>query len=110
MFLALVMLATIAASPVLGQEVSRSIKLSRDGRVGDKALARGEYTLKFAEDKEGELLVMKGDKEVLKTAYKIAQLGAPAQDTSVIFTAASDGSFQVKRIEFKGKTAALVFE
>lgn len=108
-FLALVMLAA-AALPAFGQEVSRSIKLSRDGRVGDKALARGEYTLKFAEDKEGELLVMKGDKEVLKTTYKITQLGAPAQDTSVIFTAANDGSFQVKRIEFKGKTAALVFE
>jgi hypothetical protein len=109
-FLALVMLAAIAVFPVFGQEVSRSIKLNRDGRVGDKSLTKGDYTLKFTEDKEGDLLVMKGSKEVLKTAYKITQLGTPAQDTSVIFTAASDGTFQVKRIEFKGKTAALVFE
>lgn len=111
MFLALVMITGIAvASPVFGQEVSRSIKLNRDGKVGDKTLNKGEYTLKFSEAKEGDLSVMKGNKEVFKAPYKITQLGAPAQDTSVVFTAASDGSFQVKRIEFKGKTAALVFE
>ena len=111
MFLALAMIMGIAvASPAFGQEVSRSIKLNRDGKVGDKMLNKGEYTLKFSEDKEGDLSVMKGDKEVLKTSYKITQLGAPAQDTSIVFTAASDGSFQVKRIEFKGKTAAVVFE
>src|SRR5215213_3522685 len=111
MFLALFMITGIvSAFPVFAQEVSRSIKLNRDGKVGDKALNKGEYTLKFTEDKEGDLLVMKGNKEVFKAAYKITQLGAPAQDTSVIFTAANDGSFQVKRIEFKGKTAAVVFE
>ncbi len=111
MLLALVMLiGIVSAFPAFAQEVSRSIKLNRDGKVGDKEISKGEYTLKFDEEKEGDLLVMKGGKEVLKASYKITQLGAPAQDTSVIFSAASDGSFLVKRIEFKGKTAALVFE
>ena len=98
------------ASPVDAQEVSRTITVTRDSKVGGQSLAKGEYSVRFAEGRDGELVVMKGKKEVAKTSYKVVKLAQPASDNAVAYTANADGSFKVKRIEFKGKTEAIAFE
>lgn len=97
-------------SPVSAQEVNRTVTITRDSKVGSQALNKGEYSVKFAEGKDGELVVLKGKKEVLKASYKIAKLDQTATDNSVAYTANSDGSFRVKRIEFKGKNEAIVLD
>ena len=98
------------SSVAFGKEVSRSIKLHREGKVGQQTLSKGDYTIKFVEDQDGELVLFKGKKEISRATYKLTQLSEPAPDTSVIWTAAADGSFQIKRIEFKGKTTAIVID
>jgi hypothetical protein len=98
------------ASPVDAQEVSKSITITRDSKVGAQAVNKGDYSVKFSEGKDGELVVLKGKKEVVKTSYKIVKLAQPATDNSVAYTANADGSFRVKRIEFKGKNEAIVLE
>ena len=98
------------ASPVDAQEVSRSITITRDSKLGTQAITKGDYSVKFSEGKDGELILFKGKKEVAKVAYKSAKLSQPAPDNTVAYTAAGDGSFQVKRIEFKGKSDAIVLD
>jgi len=98
------------ASPVDAQEVSRTITITRDSKVGGQSLVKGEYSVKFAEGKDGELVVLKGRKEMLKASYKVMKLDQPAADNSVAYSANADGSFQVKRIEFKGKNEAIVLQ
>lgn len=98
------------ASPVDAQEVSRTITVTRDSKVGGQSLTKGEYSIRFAEGKDGELVVLKGKKEVVKASYKVVKLNQPAADNSVAYTANTDGSFQVKRIEFKGKNEAIAFQ
>jgi hypothetical protein len=92
------------------QETSKSIVIQRDSKLGGEALARGEYAIKFVEGKEGELVFLKGKREVLKATYKVIQLDEAAAANSVVSTAEADGSYQLKRIEFKGKKGALVFD
>lgn len=96
--------------PVFGQDVSRSIVLSREAKLGGQSLPQGKYTITFDDSKDGELAIKKGGKEVVKTSYKLMQLTKDAADNAVVFTAAPDGSLQVKRIEIKGSKVALNFE
>lgn len=98
------------ASPVEAQEVSRTITITRDSKIGGQAVIKGEYSIKFAEGKDGDLVLFKGKKELLKAPYKVTKLAQPAADNAVAYSTASDGSYQVKRLEFKGKTEAIVFE
>jgi hypothetical protein len=98
------------AAPADAQEVSRSVMITRDTKIGGQAVTKGEYSLKFVEGKDGQLIVLKGKREVAKSSYKMTNLDRPAADNSVIYTASDDGSFLIKRIEFKGKSAALVLE
>jgi hypothetical protein len=98
------------ASPASAQEVNRTVTITRDSKVGGQALNKGEYSVRFVEGKDGELVVLKGKKEILKASYKIGKLDQPAADNSVAYTANADGSFRVKRIEFKGKKEAIVIE
>ena len=104
--MALGLAATIQVS---AQEVSRSIVLKRDAKVGDQVLLKGEYALKYAEGKN-ELVILRGKHEVLKATYKVTKLDKAAPATLVVYSQDSDGSFQLKRIEFGGKDSALVFE
>ncbi len=99
----------LAALPINAQQVDRSITINRDGKVGDQPLAKGSYTVKFTEDKDGELVILKGKKEVAKAAYELTKLNEPSPENAVTYTLASDGSYQVKRIEFKGKNTAIEF-
>lgn len=97
-------------APASAQEVNRTITVTRDSKLGSKALVKGDYSIKFVEGKDGELVILKGKKEVLKAPYKVTKLAQPAADNSVAYTAAGDGSFQLKRIEFKGKSEAIELE
>ena len=111
MIFGLILAAGLAvASPVSAQEVNRTITITRDSKVGGQAVTKGEYSVKFAEGKDGDLVLLRGKKEVLKAPYKVTKLAQPAADNSVSYTAAADGSYQVKRIEFKGKSEAIAFE
>lgn len=92
------------------QEVSRKIEIKRDTRLGTVVLPKGEYDVKFVEGKEGEVLFLRGKHEVLKATYTIIKLEKDAENSAVISTANNDGSFNLKRIEFRGKSAALVFD
>lgn len=98
------------ASPVDAQEINRTITVTRDSKLGGQALMKGEYSIKFVEGKDGDLVVLKGKKEIVKASYKAVKLDQPAADTSVAYAANTDGSFRVKRIEFKGKNEAIVIE
>jgi hypothetical protein len=102
-------LGLAATTPVSAQEVSRSIVLKRDAKVGDQVLPRGEYALKYVQGKD-ELVILQGKHEVLKATYKVAKLDKAATTTLVVYSQDADGSFQLKRIEFSGKDSALVFE
>lgn len=111
LILGLVMATGLAiASPVSAQEVSRTITIGRDSKVGGQALTKGEYSIKFVEGKDGSLVILKGGKEVAKAAYKSSKLEHPAAATSVVYNVAGDGSYQVQRLEFKGKSETVVFQ
>jgi hypothetical protein len=97
-------------SPVSAQEISRSIVIQRDSKLGSETVAKGQYSLKFVDGKDGELVLLRGKHEVLKATYKLTTLDQPASNNLVVSTVDANGSYQLKRIEFKGKTAALVFD
>ena len=98
------------ASPASAQEVSRTVTITRDSRLGGQALTKGEYSIKFVEGKDGSLVVLKGKNEVVKASYKVTKLAQPAGNNAIAYDAGPDGSFVVRRIEFKGKTEAIVVE
>ncbi|MBI3653605.1 MAG: hypothetical protein HY231_21450 [Acidobacteria bacterium] len=110
MFLSLAMVLSLALPGLAGGDVTKSFMLTRDSKLNGTALTKGDYSVKFTDDKEGELVVMRGKNEVAKVKYKIMELAKSAADNAVAYVLAEDGSYQVKRIEFKGMKAALVFE
>jgi hypothetical protein len=93
--------------PTSAQQVDKSITINRDGKVGEQPLARGSYTVKFVEDKDGELVILKGKKEIAKASYELSKLTEPSPENAVTYTLGTDGSYQIKRIEFKGKNMAI---
>ena len=99
-------LVTVSA---FAQEVNRSILLKRDAKIGGQDLPKGEYDVKYVEGKD-ELVIAQGKREVLTATYKIAKLDKVPTVTSVFYSQEADGSFHLKRIEFKGKDSALTFE
>ncbi|HJZ69093.1 MAG TPA: hypothetical protein VKF81_13290 [Blastocatellia bacterium] len=105
----LAMAAVLFASSVSAQEVNRSITLRRDAKLGQQTLTKGDYSVKYTEGK-GELVVLRDKREVLTATYELAKLDKPAADNAVIYSQNNDGSFQLKRIEFRGSASALVFE
>jgi hypothetical protein len=107
--LAVAMVVGLTALTSFAQEVSRSILLKRDAKVGGQVLPKGEYSVKYFEGKE-ELVVLQGNREVLSATYKVTKLDKAAPATAVIYSQEADGSFLLKRIEFKGKDSALVLE
>ena len=107
--LALGMVVGLATLPAFAQEISRSIEFKRDAKVGEQVLPKGEYEVKYVEGKD-ELVIAKGNREILTATYKVTKLEKAPKVTSVYYSQEADGSFQLKRIEFKGKDAALAFE
>jgi hypothetical protein len=102
--------SAVGRSATSAQEISRSVLITRDSKLGDKQIGKGGYEIKFVEGKDGELILLKGKEEVSKASYKVIRLDQPAPNNAVIYTASPDGTFTVKRIEFKGKTEAITFE
>lgn len=98
------------ASPASAQEVSRNVTITRDSKCAGQTLTKGDYSIKFVEGKDGELVLLKGKKEVLKASYKWTKLPGPAGNNAVAYDAGSDGSFLLRRIEFKGKADAIVIQ
>jgi hypothetical protein len=106
----MVMIGLVLAMPAAGQDSTRSISISRDCKVGDQTLAKGGYTIRFSEAKDGELVFLRGKNEVAKVAYKLSKLGSAPKETVVVFTLAGDGSYRIKRIEIKGLGSAILLE
>lgn len=96
--------------PIAAQATTRSISLRRDVSIGGQLVSKGDYSIKFLEGKDGELVVMKGHREVAKATYKLASLEKPASDTAVIYAVGENGSLKLKRIELKGSASALAVE
>ena len=102
--------ATALAMQAFAQEVSRAVAIKRDTRLGTELLPKGEYEIRFVEGKEGEVVFLQGRREVLKATFSVAKLEKDAPNSAVVSTLNDDGSYQLKRIEFKGKGSALVFD
>jgi hypothetical protein len=107
--LALALVIGLVTVSAFAQQVNRSILLKRDAMIGGQALPKGEYDVRYIEGKD-ELVIAQGRREVLTATYKIAKLDKAAAVTSVFYSQEADGSFHLKRIEFKGKDSALTFE
>src|SRR4051812_3512769 len=101
---------TLAAVTAFSQEVSRKIIIKRDTKLGSEVLPKGEYALKFVEGKAGEVVFLRGKNEVLKATFTVAKTEQSPADNMVVSVADADGSYQLKRIEFRGKGSALVFD
>lgn len=106
----IVMGLALIAIPALAQESSQKVFITRDSKIGGESVSKGDYVIKFVEGKAGEIVLAKGKRELLTATYTTTKLEKAAADNSVIFTQNGDGTFQLKRIEFKGKETALVFE
>lgn len=107
--LVLAMVIGLVTVRAFAQEVSRTILLKRDTRIGGQVLPKGEYDVKYVEGKD-ELVIAQGRREVLTATYKVTKLDNAPTVTSVIYSQEADGSFQLKRIEFRGRDSALTFE
>ena len=99
-------LAVVASA----QEVGEKVTIKRDTKLGSEVLAKGEYTLRFVDGDKGEVIFVQGKREVLKATYTVAKLDKEAANSVIVSTLANDGSYLLKRIEFKGKNTAFVFE
>ena len=106
---ALAIVVGMATLPAFAQEISRSILFKRDAKIGGQLLPKGEYEVKYTEGKD-ELVIAQGNREILAATYKVTKLEKAPSVTSVYYSQEADGSFQLKRIEFKGKDSALAFE
>src|SRR5690349_15481638 len=95
---------------VTAQNVTRTLTISRQAKVGGQVIQPGKYSIVYDETKDGDLVVMKDGKELLKAAYKRTELASQPADSAVIFVAAADGGYKVRRIEIKGSKTALVFD
>jgi hypothetical protein len=101
---------SVLAIPGFAQEVTKSISFARDGKLGGQPLLKGNYSIRFVDDKDGQLVVLRGSKEVSRATYRLEKLSRPAPDTVVIYNVGTDGSLQISRIEFKGMGAGLVLD
>ena len=98
---------TVAAS---AQEATEKITIKRDTKLGTEVLPKGEYTLRFVDGDKGEVVFVQGKREVLKATYSVAKLDKEAANSVVVSSLGNDGAYLLKRIEFKGKNTAFVFE
>jgi hypothetical protein len=110
-FIALVLAVVFGLTAIASaQESGEKITIKRDTKLGTQLLPKGEYTLRVTGADKGELVFVQGKREVLKATYTVAKLDKEAANTAVVSALASDGSYVLKRVEFKGKATALVFE
>ena len=96
--------------PAAAESVTHTLTISRQAKLGGQVIQPGKYSVAYDEKKDGDLVVTRDGKEVLKVAYKRVELNAVPADSAVVFAAAGDGGYKVRRIEIKGSKTALVFE
>jgi len=110
--LAVVAIILVALSEsAFSQGVTKQIKIGRDSKIAGPQLSKGStYTVKFFDDKDGELVVLRGSKELAKVSYKLAKLNKAAPSDAVIYSVGTDGLLSVSRLEFQGMAQAVVFE
>jgi hypothetical protein len=106
----LAMLMGAMAMPAAAQTGTHSLSISRQAKLAGQVIQPGKYNMTYDEKKDGDLVVTKDGKEILKAAYKRVELTTVPADSAVIFVAASDGGYKVRRIEIRGSKTALVFE
>jgi len=106
----LMVFGLVTAAPAEGQEVKRSVTINRDTTIGGQEISKGNYTLKFNESADGELVLIKSGKEVAKVNYKITKITKAPSESLVVYSLSSDGKYTVKRIELKGSEMAISFE
>jgi hypothetical protein len=109
LFLSFALILSLVSFSFAG-DVTKSFTLTRDSKLKGTNLTKGDYSVKFADDKEGELVLMKGKNEVAKVQYRFVELKNSPADNAVAYSVADDGSFTVRRLEFKGMKSAIVFE
>src|SRR5262245_10994052 len=97
-----VLALSVLAIPSFAQEVTKAISFARDGKLGGQPLLKGNYSIRFVDDKDGQLVVLRGSKEVSRATYRLEKLSRPAPDTVVIYNVGADASLKISRIEFKG--------
>jgi hypothetical protein len=105
--LSAILITSVVAGSVLAQDTTKQLTISRESKIGSQPLTKGNYTIKFAEGKDGQLAILKGGHELAEVPYKLVKLAKPSSDTAVVFAVAGDGSFVVKRIELKGSGFAI---
>jgi hypothetical protein len=99
------------AIPTFGQGVTKQVRIGRDSKVAGQQLSKGTtYNVKFSDDKDGELVVLRGSKELAKTSYKLVKLSKAAPSDLVMYNVGTDGSLSVSRLEFQGMSQAVVLE
>ena len=109
--IALVLAMALGLAVAAGaQEVGEKITIKRDTKLGTEVLPKGEYTLRFVDGDKGEVVFVQGKREVLKATYSVTKLDKEAANSAVVSSLGSDGAYQLKRVEFKGKNTAFVFE
>jgi Mg-chelatase subunit ChlD len=106
----LALVIALAVVPASAQESSRTVVIKRDTKLGSEVLPKGEYAVKFVDGQSGEVVFLRGKREVLKATFVAAKIDQSPSGNMVVYVADSDGSYQLKRIEFKGKSTALVFD
>ena len=110
-FAMLAMILMALAGSTLAQGVTKQLRIGRDSKVAGQQLSKGTtYNVKFFDDKDGELVVLRGSKELAKAPYKLAKLNKPAASDAVIYSVGADGSLSVSRLEFQGMAQAVVLE
>lgn len=105
--LVVVILGIACVSPAGAQTITKDIKVTRTCTVGGQTITAGNYTVSFADDQDGQLVISKGSREVAKANYKLLKLFKGAADSALVFTVAADGSYRISRIEFKGYKLAI---
>jgi hypothetical protein len=109
--IALVLAVALGLAVAAGaQEAPEKITIKRDTKLGTEVLPKGEYTLRFVDGDKGEVVFVQGKREVLKATYSVTKLDKEAANSVVVSSLGNDGSYLLKRIEFKGKNTAFVFE
>ena len=109
--IALVLAMALGLAVAAGaQEAGEKITIKRDTKLGTEVLPKGEYTLRFVDGDKGEVVFVQGKREVLKATYSVTKLDKEAANSVVVSSLGGDGSYLLKRVEFKGRNTAFVFE
>ena len=90
---------------------SATVKLFGAAQVNGKALAAGEYKVKWeSKSPEADVTFLQGKKAVATVHAKLVDRDQAARENAVVTRANSDGSETIVEIRFEGKKSVLVFE